>query len=69
VVDRLDDASIRKTILEGRPGRGMQSWNLPAATVDELVAYFHWLRDERGAIAENLPGVDRPQGLPWWEFK
>jgi len=69
VVDRLDDAAIRKTILEGLPGRGMQSWNLPAATVDELVAYFHWLRDERAAIAENLPGVDRPQGLPWWEFK
>jgi nitric oxide reductase subunit C len=69
VVDRLDDAGIQKTILEGRPGRGMQSWNLAPAKVDELVAYFHWLRQERAAIAANLPGVDRPQGLPWWEFK
>lgn len=69
VVERLDDAGIRKTILEGRPTRGMQSWNLPPVAVDELVAFLHWLHTDRAAIAVQLPGVDRPQGLPWWEFK
>ena len=69
VVDRLDDAAIHETIQNGRLARGMPAWNLPEAKVTELVALLHWLRTEHDVLTAKLPGVDRPQGLPWWEFK
>jgi len=70
LVDRLDDATIRSTIVQGRLQKGMPAWPmLNAAAVDDLVAFFHWLRDERDAIVARLPESAQPQGLPWWEFK
>lgn len=69
VVDRLDDAAIRTTIKAGRVARGMPAWPLSDAVIDDVVAYFHWLRRERDAIAARLPNASGPRSLPWWEYR
>ncbi|MFY9346103.1 MAG: c-type cytochrome [Planctomycetota bacterium] len=70
VVARLDDAAIRRTIVEGRPAKGMLPWPaLGDATVGDLVAWLHWLHGERAAIRARVPGDDAEQGLPWWEYR
>jgi nitric oxide reductase subunit C len=69
VVTRLSDAAIHDVIQRGRIERGMPPWNLPEAKASELIAFFHWLQQERGALKALLPDADRTQSLPWWEFQ
>lgn len=70
VFDRLDEAGVRTTIVEGRPERGMQSWkDLPKETVDDLVAMLQWLNEDRAELAKQVGGVGVAQPLPWWEYK
>jgi nitric oxide reductase subunit C len=70
VVKRLDDAAIRTTIVQGRPGKGMMPWPiLDAHAIDDVIAFFHWLEHERGAIAARVPGLGATQPLPWWEYR
>lgn len=70
VLDRLDEAGIRKTIAEGRLPKGMPPWpSLTEPAVAEIVALFRWLHDERAAIRARVPGSEGLQSLPWWEFR
>ena len=70
VTARLDDPAIRRTITEGRVQKGMLPWpGLGEAAVGDLVAWFHWLHDERAAIRARVPGDASNQGLPWWECR
>lgn len=69
-VARLDDDAIRKTILEGRPAKGMLPWpTLGATRVAEIIAWLHWLHVERAAIRARVHGETGEQGLPWWEYR
>jgi nitric oxide reductase subunit C len=70
VLLRLDAKAVRTTIVDGRPERGMQSWqHLPAETIDDLVAFVTWLNEQRPTLAEKAGGVGAEQPLPWWEYK
>jgi cytochrome c1 len=61
---------VRTTIVDGRPERGMQPWpDLPAETVDDLVAFLKWLNEDRAELAKSVGGVGAEQSLPWWEYK
>ena len=67
---RLMSFAVRTTIVDGRPERGMQSWkDLPAETIDDLVAFLKWLNEERAELAKQVGGVGTEQPLPWWEYK
>jgi nitric oxide reductase subunit C len=76
VVERMDDDGLRTVLTEGRPTLGMPP---PIPTLserekNELVAYFHWLNDNRdGLMAESAArqagrDVDWSR-LPWWEYR
>ena len=70
VLTRLDAKAVRTTIVDGRPDRGMQSWqHLPPETIDDLVAFLSWLNEERPKLAKAVGGVGTAQPLPWWEYK
>ena len=70
VLSRLEQAAVRTTIVDGRPERGMQSWkDLPAETIDDLVAFLKWLNEDRAELGKTVGGVGSAQPLPWWEYK
>ncbi len=70
VTTRLDDAAIAQVIATGRVPKGMPSWPaLGDAKIQELIAWLHWLADERAPIRDRVPGDSAAQGLPWWEFR
>ena len=75
-VDRVDDAGLLTVLSEGRPLLGMP----PPAPVlsdgqkDEMIAYLHWLRENRSGLVGEVERRQRERGvdwsrLPWWEFR
>ena len=68
-VERLDDKELTATITAGRVARGMPSWqHLSPGGIGDLVAFLHWLHDERGALLGAVGGGEQ-QPLPWWEYR
>lgn len=76
VVERVDDAGLRAILTDGRPTLGMPP---PAPVLSnqeqaDVIAYFHWLNDNRAAL---LPDWEARQsgrafdwsGVAWWEFR
>ena len=76
VVERVDDVGLRAVLTDGRLTLGMPP---PAPVLSEqeqtdVIAYFHWLNDNRAAL---LPDWEERQTgrtfdwsrLAWWEFK
>ena len=76
VVERVDDAGLRTVLTDGRPALGMP----PPAPVlsglqqESLIAYFHWLNENREAITsasaarQSRRDVDWSR-LSWWEYR
>jgi len=75
-VERWDDDALRQVLTEGRPEQGMPP-PVPAFTEvqrDGLVAYFHWLNENRDDLETRTQQLVSARvtdwsGLPWWEFR
>ena len=76
VTDRLDDDAIREILANGRIERGMPppAPPLSAEQRDDMVAYFHWLSENRTSLRSAAAAL-QSQGrfdwsrLTWWEYR
>lgn len=76
VVERVDDAGIRDVLTDGRPTLGMPppAPALSDAEQGDLIAWFHWLNENRGTL-ESASQVRQAQRdvdwskLSWWEYR
>lgn len=66
--DRLDPATIERTLIEGRIDRGMPPAGLEPEQRQQVIAFLEWLASEREAL-RGEGGVQETVGLPWWEFR
>jgi len=75
-VERWSDAELRSVLTDGRPTLGMPPPMpvLDDTTKDELIAWFHWLNENRSAVEggsarrQAQRDVDWSR-LSWWEFR
>jgi nitric oxide reductase subunit C len=69
VLDRLPLDEVRRTIVEGRPERGMIPPALPPEQLDAVLQFLTWMRAHRDDVAHRA-GVDgSEEELPWFEYR
>lgn len=75
-VERVDDATLRDVLTNGRPALGMPppAPVLSDAEKDDLIQWFHWLNENRAAVEEaSLERQSRREvdwsRLSWWEYR
>ncbi len=69
VAKRLTRKELVKTLLLGRPMKGMPPPDLGDEQREDLLSFFAWLSEQREALLEARGPMHSEEGLPWFEFR
>ncbi|MCA8944020.1 MAG: cytochrome c [Planctomycetes bacterium] len=69
VVRRLDEESLERTLVDGRPERGMPPTGCDADVRADLIAFLQWLGAEEPTLRPRCDAAKVDLGHPWFEYK
>lgn len=69
VTERLDGDAIERTMIDGRPEKGMPPTGLSADERKSMKGFFQWLADEEPTLRPRCDAAKEVLDIPWFNFK